>query len=86
MSIKREIFRAISVLFSSQIVDFLNDLYVSFDEIISRFDVYKVRLLSVGCTKLSGILLVRSSMTIENFQLFPAHAFSYHPLLIYCKA
>lgn len=29
-----------------QIVDFLNDLYVSFDEIISRFDVYKVHLLT----------------------------------------
>lgn len=51
MSIKSEIFRSICVLFSSQIVDFLNDLYVSFDEIISRFDVYKVSLLSVRFSK-----------------------------------
>ena len=35
------------IFFLLQIVDFLNDLYVSFDEIISRFDVYKVNLLSV---------------------------------------
>ena len=30
------------VLLRMQIVDFLNDLNVAFDEIITRFEVYKV--------------------------------------------
>ncbi|XP_058962519.1 atrial natriuretic peptide receptor 1-like [Pocillopora verrucosa] len=72
-----------------EIVGFLNDLYVSFDEIISRFDVYKVETVGdayvvvSGCPKKNGIkhaseiasmaLELLSHMTVFRVRHLPDH-------------
>ena len=70
------------IFFLLQIVDFLNDLYVSFDEIISRFDVYKVSLLSVRRDRYLRLYVFR----FQSFQLITQQTQSFnHPQLLICS-